>query len=170
MKSSIAFFIACTAILFVSIAARTGTPQQGIVDAIDHYRTGFPLEGGHERVPCESCHRNGVFKGTPRRCEDCHNNIRAEGKGFRHIPTSLGCEQCHSVQEWRLSRFDHTDITSGCFRCHNNFTAPGKTLTHPPTSNVCEDCHGTVHWPRLLPGVGASTSPRVPREHWRRTG
>lgn len=152
MKRVITLFVAA-AVAMLTIAASGTEHRRGVVDRLDHYSTGFPLEGAHQKVSCEDCHRNGVFQGTPRRCESCHNTVLAEGKGVRHIPTALSCETCHTVQEWRLSRFDHTDLDAGCVRCHNNFTAPGKNLAHPMTNNVCEDCHGTVHWRLLLPGI-----------------
>ncbi len=137
--------------LGVTIATAQNKDEKRVIDRFDHFETGFPLEGAHEAVNCQQCHRAGVFRGTSRRCENCHNNFVAEGKGQLHIPTSLDCATCHTVQDWRLSRFDHTGFDSGCQRCHNNLTAPGKTLGHPITSNACEDCHTTVHWPLLLP-------------------
>ncbi len=158
MKSFATVLVAALAILLTSIAANGSQRPHGITDRFDHDISGFVLEGGHEAVPCEGCHRNRVFAGTPRSCANCHNSILAEGKGPRHIPTALGCETCHSVEEWRLSRFDHTDILAGCVRCHNNFTAPGKTANHPATSNVCEDCHSSVHWNLLIPGIAPQAS------------
>src|SRR5450631_3332226 len=38
----------------------------------DHFATGFELDGVHRDLPCESCHLNAVFKGTPRNCGVCH--------------------------------------------------------------------------------------------------
>lgn len=138
------------------VALQERAPERSVVDRYDHFETGFPLEGAHERVDCQECHRGGVFRGTPRLCSDCHNNMIAEGKGFRHIPTAVQCSDCHTVRDWRLARFDHAGFDSGCLRCHNNFTAPGKVAGHPPTNNVCEDCHTTVHWHLRLPrGPGA---------------
>ena len=37
-----------------------------------HKDTIFPLEGRHLSTPCGACHLNGVIKGTPNRCFDCH--------------------------------------------------------------------------------------------------
>jgi uncharacterized paraquat-inducible protein A len=149
----------CALVLALAIAlggAYRIVHAQGIVDRFDHYRTGFPLEGRHASIGCESCHSNAVFKGTPRTCGRCHNNLLAEGKPFRHVPTSLGCDSCHTPLDWRTSRFDHTDYSAGCVRCHNNFLAPGKTPSHPATDDFCEACHNTVHWNQILPGAPAS--------------
>jgi hypothetical protein len=47
----------------------------------DHQRTGFPLDGAHDRVPCKDCHstRKDVsgrmvvfYKPTPKDCVSCH--------------------------------------------------------------------------------------------------
>jgi hypothetical protein len=39
----------------------------------DHQRdTTFPLDGGHQAVPCDRCHAEGTWRGTPGRCEACH--------------------------------------------------------------------------------------------------
>jgi hypothetical protein len=123
---------------------------QGIVDRFDHVRTGFELVGQHASIPCESCHTTSDFSAAPRGCSQCHNGLLGEGKGFRHIPTSDPCGQCHTALDWRTSRFDHTNVSLGCVRCHNNFLAPGKTLNHPVTTEVCETCHNTVHWNQIL--------------------
>lgn len=153
--------IASILLLLFAIAARDAPQRRGVVDRFDHYETGFPIDGRHEDVACERCHARGVFKGVPRTCAGCHNTIFAEGKPFRHIPTSGQCETCHTTQDWRLSRFDHTDVVEGCVRCHNNFIGPGKTADHPITSNICADCHNTIHWDQLLP---ASTGPAQSRQ------
>ena len=53
----------------------------------DHETTGFSLKGGHENVACGACHQlkkdvNGeqvlFYKPTPKACEACHSNGRAE--------------------------------------------------------------------------------------------
>ena len=124
-----------------------------VVDKYDHFATGFPLTGRHEEVACDSCHSEAMFKGTPRTCAGCHNNVRAEGKSFRHIPTFGGCETCHTTRDWLTARFDHSGVTTNCVSCHNNFLAPGKTADHPATDNRCESCHLPTHWDQLRPGA-----------------
>jgi hypothetical protein len=51
------------------------------VAAFDHSRTGFPLIGVHDQVPCRDCHKNNrevngrlvlFYKPTPKECSDCH--------------------------------------------------------------------------------------------------
>lgn len=140
------------------------TIARTIVDRFDHFETGFPLDGRHADVACDACHVNGRFAATPRRCADCHNNIIAQGKTFRHIPVSDACDACHSTRDFLTQRFDHTLVYVNCVTCHNNFLAPGKTADHPPTSNVCENCHNTIHWDQILPGAPSSRRMRLPGE------
>jgi hypothetical protein len=88
----------------------------------------FPLEGRHLEVPCASCHLNGVYKGTPGRCYDCHW-IRRQDDRYR---TALGtdCENCHRPVSWTAVRWDHALQTGlalngahrnlSCDSCHKN--------------------------------------------------
>lgn len=88
----------------------------------------FPLEGRHLEVPCASCHWDGVYKGTPMRCYDCHW-IRRQDDRYR---TALGadCENCHRPISWTAVRWDHALQTGmalnaahrnlSCDSCHKN--------------------------------------------------
>jgi hypothetical protein len=125
-------------------------PPNTIIDRYDHIATGFVLDGRHAEIACDTCHLDAVFQGTPRTCAACHNNIRAVGKTFRHIPTTDQCETCHTTKDWLTARFDHTGVVANCVSCHNNFLAPGKTPDHPRTSNNCARCHRSTHWDDLL--------------------
>ena len=116
----------------------------------------FPLEEGHAGVPCEGCHKNDAYQGTPTVCGPaCHADELHRG--------SLGkdCLACHQGGRWTASRFDH-DQTSyplvghhelapcdgchrgrrfkptprGCAACHGASDAHGGTLGHR-----CERCH-----------------------------
>ena len=65
----------------------------------DHLTTGFELIGQHRDLPCESCHVNAIFKGTPKDCAACHGvgtAVRATAKPVSHILTSDRCEACHT--------------------------------------------------------------------------
>jgi len=55
------------------------------IDAFDHSRTNYPLDGAHQTVPCESCHQLGtdengleyrVYKPLGMECHDCHGGFR----------------------------------------------------------------------------------------------
>ena len=122
---------------------RSGGP--GWAGASFNHSQFFALQGVHATPPCASCHRNNVYKGTPRECAGCHQarydgtrnpNHRAAG-----FPTT--CDTCHRATDsaWTQGRFNHTwfPITSGrhanraCSECHqdsNNYR-----------SFTCLTCH-----------------------------
>jgi len=111
--------------------------------ARDFHKAGaFPLEGRHLTVPCASCHLNGVVKGTPRRCYDCHW-IRRQDDPYR---TRLGseCEDCHRPVSWLAVNWDHGARTGqalngphrtlNCDACHKDRTFKGASFD-------CYSCH-----------------------------
>lgn len=125
----------------------------------DHDRTGFPLEGGHQRVACRSCHQTvdrGTarerlrMKGTPTACTSCHGDPH-EGQFARASPP-LQCAQCHSVLGWSRVAFDHNrarfKLTGAhqslpCGSCHRTETQAGKRVVRfKPLPVTCEGCHG----------------------------
>jgi hypothetical protein len=141
--------------------------------ALDHARF-FPLEGAHRTLQCDSCHRGGVFAGTPSQCVGCHqanynatSNPNHAQSGF---PTT--CDNCHTTAAWRPASFDHarffplegahrtlqcdachrggvfTGAPSQCVGCHqanyNSTTNPNHAQSGFPTT--CESCHSTNAW------------------------
>jgi hypothetical protein len=107
------------------------------------HKTGiFPLEGRHLEVPCASCHLNGVYKGTPIRCYDCHW-IRREDDRYQ---TKLGseCEECHRPISWIAVNWDHASRTGlalsgehrtlSCDSCHKDKNFQGGSF-------ACFSCH-----------------------------
>ncbi len=133
---------------FTSWGSEVPGPEAA-VDDFDHFRTRFPLMGGHERVSCEKCHVGGGFQGTPVRCAVCHDGsgiLSDSGKDVRHIRTTNECGDCHLQVAWVPSRVDHAAVIGGCADCHNGLGAPGKPPSHPQSSNLCEDCHRSMTW------------------------
>jgi hypothetical protein len=119
--------------------------------SFDHLRTGFPLTGAHRQVECQTCHVNGVFKGTPTQCEFCHtqgSRTATTAKPANHIQTSMGCAQCHnSTVTWAGARYNHTGVAPGsCGTCHNGSRATGKPGNHVQTTASCDTCHRTSGW------------------------
>jgi hypothetical protein len=116
----------------------------------DHLTTGFELLGQHRDLPCESCHVNAIFKGTPKDCAACHGvgtAVRAPGKPVSHILTSDRCEACHTPVAWNPAvNFDHAEVRGACSSCHNNVLAQGKGPGHIDTSLECNLCHTTIGW------------------------
>lgn len=125
------------------------TPRARPHKVFDHASTGFDLMGAHSFVPCQDCHIEGQFQGTPRNCVGCHQlngRINALPKPIDHIQSSDQCEMCHNPTLWQdVMQVDHTQVFGNCAQCHNNVTAPGKPPTHPPTpNNQCQDCHSEI--------------------------
>ncbi|MDE2382993.1 MAG: hypothetical protein KGO53_00125 [Alphaproteobacteria bacterium] len=89
-------------------------------------------------------------------CLTCHNGTMKISAGLltskplTHIPTQLGCENCHVTTTWKTSLFDHSQIgTATCVSCHDGVQATGKknaTIAHIPSSDTCSDCHSTTAW------------------------
>ncbi len=116
----------------------------------DHLSTGFELDGVHRDLPCESCHVNAVFKGTPRNCGTCHitgTPYNATPKVANHVTSSNNCAACHNTIAFRPDvHFDHAEVMGSCVSCHNGSMAQGKGPTHPATSDSCAACHTVVGW------------------------
>src|SRR5882672_4448744 len=95
----------------------------------DHLTTGFELIGQHRDLPCESCHVNAIFKGTPKDCAACHGvgtAVRATAKPVSHILSTDRCEACHTPVAWNPAvNFDHAEVRGTCSSCHNNKLAQG---------------------------------------------
>ncbi len=135
--------------VFSSLAAAE-TPAPGGL-SFNHNTTGFFLDGAHAKVNCESCHTQGLFRGTPRDCATCHRaGGQAPGKTATHVPTSSACDTCHGNVSWAPSSFQHR-VTQGivpgaCNTCHNGGTVAGKPATHVQTRSSCDSCHKTSSW------------------------
>ncbi len=137
---------ATTLLIATSLQAAT-VPNQRL--AFDHLTTGYPLLGQHEFVPCEACHVGGVFKGTPKQCNGCHNGVIARGKSPNHIPTTAQCDTCHNVVvtfvKSAIMNHSTNNANVPCATCHNGALAKGKNLlTHITTALDCGTCHTTI--------------------------
>jgi len=128
------------------------------VKGFDHSKTKFDLEGAHRVVACGDCHKTlpGTheiqFKGTPKNCDACHGDIH--GGQFAAKNGVTPCADCHVVQRWTPSTFDHDKRTQfpltgghekvGCPQCHSlEREVQGKqVLFYKPTPKACMDCHG----------------------------
>jgi hypothetical protein len=116
----------------------------------DHLTTGFELIGQHRDLPCESCHVNAIFKGTPTDCAACHGVgtlVRATAKPKNHILATDQCGACHTPVAWNPAFIvDHTQVRGNCSSCHNGTMAQGKGSTHVVTDLECDACHTTLTW------------------------
>jgi hypothetical protein len=121
-----------------------------VAASFDHLSTGFELTGSHLQVRCESCHVDGVFKGTQANCAACHTagtRVGATSKPSNHILTTERCADCHTTVAWSTAeRFDHSQVVGSCSNCHNNVQVMGKPATHIPTTLDCNACHNVGSW------------------------
>ncbi len=129
-------------------SATAGAPP--ITVPFDHLTTGFELDGLHRDLPCEACHLNAIFKGTPRDCGTCHitgSPFNATPKTATHIPTTNLCAACHDTNSFRPDmHFDHAQVLGSCISCHNGSIAQGEGPNHPSTSQDCASCHTVISW------------------------
>jgi len=134
--------------VFASVASAQGTSPAA--RNFDHLTTGFELTGTHRQEPCESCHVNAVFKGTPRDCNGCHTQgtrVASTSKPATHIPSTDNCGACHSTAAFvPASSFTHTEVRGSCATCHNNVRAAGKSANHVATNLDCSTCHNSFAW------------------------
>ena len=102
----------------------------------------FPLEGRHLSVPCASCHLDGLIKGTPTRCYDCHW-IRRQDDPYR---TRLGneCEECHRPTSWTAVTWSHgarTGMPLNAAHRNLNCDACHKDRVFTSANFDCYSCH-----------------------------
>jgi hypothetical protein len=131
----------------------------------DHKKeTGFALDGVHDRIGCNDCHRSGNLKDKlPRECFGCH---QAQDSHAGRL--GRDCGKCHGSEKWKPAEFDHTRDTRWpllgrhdkvpCHQCHTAAIATQKLGTEcigcHRASDVhsgrlgkdCEQCHSPVGW------------------------
>ncbi len=114
----------------------------------DHWNR-FPLLGAHAALACDSCHKGaavGQYVGLSTQCISCHAKDFQSNGVFNHAAAGLPatCENCHTVDRWQTTRFDHTRFanfaltgmhaTLACNACHT-----GNRFAGVPTD--CASCH-----------------------------
>ncbi|MEW5984226.1 MAG: multiheme c-type cytochrome, partial [Acidobacteriota bacterium] len=105
----------------------------------------FQLVGVHATQACTTCHKNNVYKGTPRDCVGCHRADYDRTSSPNHAAAGFptACESCHNAASstWSAS-FDHNQfypllgrhLTAACSSCHTNNVYRG-------TPRECYPCH-----------------------------
>ncbi len=121
----------------------TKTAFKDLSGQFDHSKARFALDGAHQKVACEKCHVNRVFRGLKfTACTDCH---RDPHRG-EYAPT---CKTCHTSDTWRTKKVDHTrtlfplrgkHTTVACALCHKQ-----PAMQVKPKSETCASCHVDVH-------------------------
>lgn len=137
------------------------TPEAWKPAKYDHGLSGFPLDGKHVGLKCESCHASG-YVGTPSDCYACHQQDDAHQGQY-----GLTCETCHNARGWQDAAFDHSlsrfpldgahaNVT--CDDCHKNKVFQGTptecAACHADPAyhlgmfpgQACDQCHTTAAW------------------------
>jgi hypothetical protein len=126
----------------------------------DHSAAAFPLQGAHQTVPCEKCHKSATPEGgargidylkTPVKCSSCHEDIHAGQFSSNADPAD--CTRCHQAQKWAPSAFNHDTQSSykltgahrnvRCGLCHSESTvkAGKKIIVYKGIPRDCSACH-----------------------------
>ena len=112
-----------------------------VPEEFDHTLAGYPLEGAHGTLKCESCHKGASYLGLSQDCLSCHED-QHRGQLDTH------CLDCHSFADWKPEKFDHETaqfqlrgkhIAVECAQCHpqGNYK--------PLEFQNCVDCHTDQH-------------------------
>ena len=122
----------------------------------DHTRTGFKLEGAHEKEKCSACHYQKDAQGKPiqkftgmkRNCSSCHKDSHA---GQFEVNGETDCTKCHGVNNWTDTKFDHNTsrfklegahASVKCSACHKEVTtSKGTFVKYKFESIECSNCH-----------------------------
>lgn len=133
----------------------------------DHSLAAFKLEGQHVEVPCESCHVNNQFKGTPQDCYSCHQQNDQHNGQF-----GQDCSACHDPTNWDHVNFDHNrsnfpltgaHVNLACEKCHASGQFAGLSTNcsschQDPAFHAgmfglnCASCHTTDNWSAVYKG------------------
>ena len=136
------------------------------LEAFDHTKMGYPLEGRHAGLGCKSCHKpehipaaaretiavkdlNRTFLGLSRDCLSCHADQH-------RVQLSTDCARCHTFSGWKpASRFSHAaakfPLTGAhervaCQKCHPTVGSPKPYVKYTGLPfGKCTPCHTDPH-------------------------
>ena len=106
----------------------------------------FALQGVHATQACAACHKNNVYKGTPRDCYACHQSNYTSAQNPNHVTANFPttCDTCHRPTDstWKGASFNHNQFfalqgvhaTQACAACHKN-------NDYKSTPRDCAGCH-----------------------------
>ena len=80
-------------------ASRATGPRTRAGSATFNHNAVFPLVGVHATQACTACHKNNVYKGTPRDCFGCHRTDYERTTSPNHAAAGFptACDSCHSA-------------------------------------------------------------------------
>ncbi len=127
--------------------------------------TGFPLEGKHAEIACDSCHswnhvadpgvkmlqgrRTRTYLGESPSCTSCHPDVHRS-------QFSTPCSSCHDTKRWKPAPFfshEHSRYPltgkhrlAECKQCHNGTVDHSSAVLYRGmTFSSCESCHRDPH-------------------------
>ena len=121
--------------------------------AFEHDKTDYKLEGRHESVDCNKCHKANKLEKIPHsQCVHCHADYHQE-KLNKKLGLTQDCSRCHTVQNFTETIFDldqhnrtnyvlrgaHQAVS--CDNCHKK-EADWKFVN---VGTNCTDCHQDIH-------------------------
>jgi hypothetical protein len=104
----------------------------------DHAKTDFPLRDAHRKIECDACHFGARYKGTPKRCVDCHapDDVHKRSRGD-------DCGKCHGSVGWRTAKFDHARETGFALQgAHGDLECAACHVTGNFKDKLAKDCNG----------------------------
>lgn len=107
----------------------------------------FPLTGGHAINDCATCHTSGTFEAISPDCISCHLDDYNGALDPSHLASnfSTDCTECHSINAWKPSTFDHDGqyfpIYSGEHQGEWNSCTDCHTISSNYALFSCIDCH-----------------------------
>ena len=127
------------------------------VPNFNHDKTNFKLEGKHQKVACNACHKTkftNVLKYG--RCKDCHTDYHKNQ--FTRNGVSPDCSQCHMVTGFaeftytieqhnaRVFPLKGAHLAIPCYSCHKKeMNKPDTTWKFRDIGKQCHDCHTDIH-------------------------
>ena len=125
----------------------------------NHNLTAFRLDGKHQNVACEKCHKNRRTWRIEKydQCSSCHVNYH-RGQLTRRKKNS-DCSHCHTVKGFTPSTYSLTDHEKSsfplkgahravpCIFCHKKLYrgTPQETVQLKFNSSSCQACHKDPH-------------------------
>ena len=123
--------------------------------SFEHDKTDFKLLGKHNKVSCESCHKNKktkeikfIFSSLKSECVTCHKDIHL---GQFDESGITKCERCHTFNNWQAEKFNHEktkfSLKGGheklvCSACHKKMEKNNISyINFKLEAFKCADCH-----------------------------
>ncbi|WP_166966181.1 cytochrome c3 family protein [Yeosuana marina] len=135
-------------------------------DNFKHDDTGYKLEGKHNTIDCNQCHkpdfiedseirkRTNTFLGLNQECLTCHDD-------FHQNTLPKDCKQCHDFESFKpASKFNHDKadfkllgkhVEVDCIKCHKKTTRNGEDFQEFTgiAFQDCKSCHEDPHESKL---------------------